>query len=73
MRKLLAFFEIHDEGRRHLGFYKICISDQKHRYWLAPGVCRYILVNIASSMRKLLTIVKIQDGGHFGFLENLHI
>ena len=78
MQKILTIFEIQDGAMAAaaiLDFRKYRISDPRNRYWLAPGVCCSILVNIASSLRKVLTILEIQDGGrrHLGFYKLLHV
>jgi len=43
-------FEIQYGGRRHLGFWKICMFAPGDRYRLVPSVCCSNMVSIASSL-----------------------
>ena len=74
-KKTINFFEFQDGGRRHLGFWKICTFDSKHRCWFVLGVHCWTLVRTDSYLRKLLTfstfkmaVVAVLDFGKFAFL-----
>jgi len=60
---MAKFFEIQDDGERHLEFLQICISDVIDMFQIEVSMFPLILVTIGQIVNKWQQFFEIQDGG----------